>query len=170
MQAAIVAQQTSTLVQLFTFDAPLLTQSGPSNAPTSGGAAITFRGNNFGSVNFSPTAGVSTTPCATTSWISDSMATCRASPGFGKVLSTMLTLGGIVGTAMMQFSFSTPVVTAHDTPNAPPIMNSATITVYGLNFAVADATLLAYAKPNAPLPTILCPPSQTAHEACLVCL
>jgi len=91
---SVVVEETSTdltfsgsKTQAFHYDGPRATTVSPANAPQTGGATLTVTGTNFGSFNDpNPTKvlkfKIGDTDCVSTTWTSDSSATCVTPPGF----------------------------------------------------------------------------------------
>jgi hypothetical protein len=125
----------------FTFNAPVPTHTYPVNQPTSAGASVTFVGLGFGSVDFSPTVGLADVgyACATTGWSTATSLTCKSSLYDYGTASPVVTVGQIVGTRILAFSYDAPVMSVTSASNLVTTAG-ATITINGLNFAGVSAT------------------------------
>lgn len=124
----------------FTYDAPVVSMVSHKNMPSTSGASITIYGNQFGFEDTTPLPRVGVTRCATTSWNSETTLVCKTASGTGFSHSFALTVGVMVGTLNVQFSYDAPVLTFPHRPNAPAT-GSASLTLYGMNFATGDLTL-----------------------------
>jgi len=156
------------LERSWTFDAPVLQSILQPNGPTSGGAALSILGRNFGwkysdsqgklyKSSETPAAVVSTSSkdikCETTTWISDSSVACITPSGVGEVRSVSVDTGCNyapcadvsrvainAGTIQNAFTYDGPVVTYMDRNNGPT-KGGAQVTFYGTNFGPIDAVL-----------------------------
>ena len=134
--ATVNAVVGTSYVQL-TFDAPALTGYS-ANTPMTG--AVTLFGLNFGFADFSAMLRIAATGCATTSWISVTSIGCRLHPGTTSVATSSLTASTLIGTQALRFSYDTPVATAGSPSNAALNGMALSVTIFGLNFNVADVT------------------------------
>ena len=75
------------------------------NAPSSGGISLTVAGLSFATADYTPTAVVAATLCATAAWASATSVLCQAAHGVGTSLSVVVTTSTAAGTAFGAFSF-----------------------------------------------------------------
>jgi hypothetical protein len=137
-----VASLLGTATGMFSYDAPVVTSSdvsaaaySTSNGPASGNYDMTIIGANFGDVSRGAKARIGSTACRTTAWKSDSTVVCRMPDGTGKAKSVPVTLGRLVGTQYIAFSYDSPTVTYINRNNGPT-SGAASVTLYGFNFAL----------------------------------
>jgi hypothetical protein len=140
--ALTVSQKVGTLFPFFTFDSALLTSAGVTNAATSGGAIATVRGMNFANTDRTVSSQLGSTACATTSWTSQSQLRCFVSAGTGASYGVAVAVAKVVGSSLSVFSYDGPVVTRLPIRNGPP-SSGQTLTMYGMNFGVTDASVSA---------------------------
>ena len=133
----LLASLGGTLLNGFTFDAPVLTDStGLTNTPGSASASsVTILGLGFSLYDPSASASVGGARCQTTEWISATSLGCLSSAGAAS--SLVVTIDGNVGCGQATFSFDSPVVTGVHPANVP---NSAggVLSVTGTNFGSLD--------------------------------
>jgi hypothetical protein len=124
----------------FSYDAPVVSfAAAPTNGPISGGAGVTMYGHNFGSIDFTATAMVSSTECATTVWTSGTHVECLTSAGHGQAHALVLNLGGLAGTYAAHYSYDAPVVTILDGLNGA-VTSGTRVTVSGSDFGAISLT------------------------------
>ena len=78
------------------------------NAAVSGGSSLTQMGVNFGAVDPSPTASLTTADvCGTASWTTTTLVSLLCAPQAygGSAVATTLTIGAVAGTLTGRFSF-----------------------------------------------------------------
>jgi hypothetical protein len=137
--AVAVESVAGTSVNVFTYDAPVVTRSAMSNAPTSGGAELTVNGINFGMSDATPTIRLGSSTCQSSLWLSNTAASCLHSEGAGFNQLMAVTVDGVPGTVSYGFTYDPPTMTMADTFNIPA-SGGATITVEGVNFGPSDAS------------------------------
>jgi hypothetical protein len=135
-----------TIVDTFTYDAPVIQQVTQANGATSGGATVTVLGMNLGNSDMSSTVLVGHSECQKTIWVSPTSLACVVPEGFGgiagKGMDVNAVVGGIIGTYQTSFTFDAPVITSSMKPNGPTTAGS-TVTINGANFASMDTTVSA---------------------------
>jgi hypothetical protein len=142
-----VASVVATVTNVFTFDAPVLSQW-VQNAPFSGAADLTVHGFNFGLAYLTPSLAIASAPCGTTSWQSSTAVHCFNLPSMAQYPGySEMTLASVIGTGDRLFSFDVPV-TSLVSPNLPHSA-SASVTVAGLNFGTSNYTATFHASGGA---------------------
>jgi hypothetical protein len=85
---------------------------------------------------------LSSAPCATSTWISTTAASCAPTAMYDadppRDVTSYVTVGGVAGTAAGAFSFDASVVSSVQLNM--PLSGSASLTVSGLNFGVGEQT------------------------------
>jgi hypothetical protein len=128
----------------FTYDAPTITQSFISNAPTQSGTVVTIFGFNFAErgdafqSTTKPTVLIDGTACKSM-WESATSLTCTTPNGAGHALAVGAAMSGVTGTQAAVFTFDAPVVTNALTGNMVT-SGSSSVTLQGTNFAMTDMT------------------------------
>jgi hypothetical protein len=133
---------TSIVASKFSYDSPQITLLTAPNTAVSGGGIISILGRNFGSENTSPALRIGQTDCITSSWRSDSLVTCRASPGIGGKQAVFANVGLRKGQSGGAFTFDAPVITISRTPNAPTAA-ATVVTFNGMNFGSTPSVVAA---------------------------
>jgi len=151
-----------TQASVYSYDAPLVTRLDRLNSPASGGAQLTLYGFNFGFEDFTPTALLGRTTCATTSWTSLTITRCVTSSGQGQQLNTAITINSIIGTQLLGFTYDPPVVTISSITNAPT-SGFAGVTISGMSFGTSDFTA------SATLGNALCATTSWSTGTSLTC-
>jgi hypothetical protein len=124
---------------MFSYDAPAVSYANNWNAPTSSGTSVTLLGSNFGGRDYSQTAAIGVTACATTAYGTMTSVLCLSPNGVGDLQSPRVASGQLSGTMNVAFSYDSPVITRVTTYNGPTTAGTS-ITVYGTNFGVGDGT------------------------------
>jgi hypothetical protein len=126
----------------FSFNSPVVSDLGPSNLATTGGAQITLFGVNFGMLATTPTTRLGSTVCETSSWTSDTHVVCTGKAGSKTAHPVMITMSSLVGTALGMFSFDAPVISAINQPSGVsfngPTSGGQPVTLLGINFDTAE--------------------------------
>ena len=105
----------ATRSELFTFDAPVISEVHPRNGPTYPLhflTALTFAGSNFGPSFSSPSLMLGSSVCSAMAYVSGTSLRCSAPRGTGAGLISTATISLVVGTSMQDFTFDAPCVTA----------------------------------------------------------
>jgi len=166
-----VGSVVGTFFQAITFDAPSVTAGGR-NTPFSGGASITVMGLNFGELEHTHSAALSTALCVTSSWLSATAVTCAPGP-MREVdppldVTAWLTVGSVAGTSVGVFSFDAAVVSAVR-QNAPH-SGYASVTVFGLDFGVGEHTVTAALEQGGEGTLGVCVTSSWSSATSVACL
>jgi hypothetical protein len=129
--------QIGTLMDIFTYDAPVISNKGSSNMPTAGSSVVSTYGQNFASSSFTPTIRMGTSLCTSSAWVSDTEVHCISPTGYGVLHTQAVTLSQVVGTIMQAYTYDAAVPTSLAPGNSP---NSAggILTLGGLNFGSSD--------------------------------
>lgn len=149
-----LAGVSGTALNMFTFDAPMISSLVSDNAPITGGASITLAGVNFAEgLYLTPTVTIGTAQCSTTSWQTTTLVTCSSGIATGrgggaiagKKINIQVTMNAIVGTAKTLFSFDAPVMSTFASVSHGPVANSpttggTTMSLMGSNFGQAYAS------------------------------
>jgi hypothetical protein len=129
----------------FTYDSPVVTFTPAYNVPVLGRTTVydqqlvlTAIGFNFGAADYSATSSLRSHPCQCSAWVSNTQLSCytAAARFFTRELRMTVTLGELVGTGSLQFSYDAPVITAISRANIA--LTGAPLSVMGLNFAQSD--------------------------------
>ena len=167
-----VAAVVGTRAQLFSFDAPLVSNiiSGHSNRGFSNSISVTIAGLNFGYKIATPTAFfMANSACPTTAWTSASTVSCQSEAVTYKSSVPLLKVdvATIIGTAPELFTFDAPVVSYDVTGEAAKrnlaMSGGSSVTVTGLNFASANPSATAMVKGQ------MCSCSQWASATTILC-
>jgi hypothetical protein len=143
-----MSSMSGTYIKSFTFDSPVVSSLLRANHPVMGWSSITIYGNNFGQVQFTPTAVVGLseimdvigiTITQQTVWQTDTSMKALSASGSGIFVGFMATVTALVGTATNFFSYNAPVMTHGEKPNFP-FSGGNFMTVQGVNFGVQDLT------------------------------
>ena len=153
-----VASLLGTSAELFTFDAPVISNSVNTNTVISGGASVTFLGLNFASKSYSSSAMINDQLCATNLWTTQTSLVCmyakqtaleqkcvvNSATGdlacrydAGKKLT--MTVSAVVGTSAHYFTFDAPVISA-SSKNNMPTCSGTYMTLTGFNFGTTSST------------------------------
>jgi hypothetical protein len=131
-------------LSMFTFDSPVITFHENWNGPTSGAFSVTIIGMGLGSADFTSSAKLGPSLCATTSWNSLTSLSCLVStPGGGHGLRLIVTTAEYTGTSDRSFSYDGLVLTGQAPPNSPPTAGLS-VTLLGSGFDTADHTPSSY--------------------------
>jgi hypothetical protein len=123
-----------------TFDAPVLSAMLRSNIANSGRLSVTVTGLSFGYPDYTTSAPVGISSCATAAWTSSTTVACFFTlSGIGSAVYSTVTVAAVAGTMEAGMSFDAPVVSSFVAINSAT-SNSVSVTVSGLAFAVDDAT------------------------------
>ena len=122
---------------VFTFDAPVLTNTATPNIPGTGGASVTITGINFAPVDTSKAVTVGVSNCQTVSWVSASSLTCNFPRGATSGIYLQYQLNSRIGTAATLFSFDAPVLSQTLLVNAPA-SGTTILTLRGKEFGFAS--------------------------------
>jgi hypothetical protein len=99
------------LQNAFGFVKPTFTGISPAMQPTSGKSEITFFGVNFGgNPHDLARLQIGSTPCHSTTWLSDTSARCRIPSGVANQLSAAYSIGSYVTVLTRVFTYISPVV------------------------------------------------------------
>jgi hypothetical protein len=110
------------------------------NAVSSGTGTFTISGLNFGASSPTATASLTTVDvCGSTAWTSATTVACAPRAYGGSRVRTTVSVSALVGTLTGRFSFDNAV--ASDMRRNSPHSGHASLTVFGLNFGVADRTM-----------------------------
>jgi hypothetical protein len=137
-----VSASVGTQLVALTFDAPLATSVLPVNAATSAGVSLTLSGDNFGTVDATPSAALGSSGCLTTVWSSDSSVVCTPMGGSGRALLGGVSVSSVVGTVLSSFTYDAPAVTRGRSMNVA-MSELAWVTLTGLSFGPGDSTVSA---------------------------
>ena len=86
--------------------APAVSYVAPDNMAMCSGGTVTISGLNFAATDLTPTTGVVSTLCTTTSWTSGTSVSCHMrSSGSNIALVVPMTVTGVVGTGALLFTF-----------------------------------------------------------------
>ena len=96
--AITIASHVGTLVDILTFDAPVLSGAIGANGPTTGGSILTARGMQLAMLDLSPTAAISITPCMSTGWTSTTSVRCSVRTAYGIEHFSVITVSSLLGT------------------------------------------------------------------------
>jgi hypothetical protein len=147
---------------IFTYDAPVITNHVPANAPLGATATITVQGTNFGSADRSATVKLASSSCTSADWISDTSILCGVPIGAGKGMATSITFLGQSGSGL-GFTFDSPVITDITRANGPTTAGTTT-TVSGSNFGVSDL------NPDVNIGGVSCAVSQWVSTTSVTCV
>jgi len=134
-----VEKNIGTSSTLFSFDSPVVTSYGR-NSPSTGGISLTISGLDFSTIDFTSSASIGQSLCATASWASSTSVSCYAPQGYGSALAITLTVANTVGTQASVFTYDSPVMTSVGTRNGPA-KSGASLSIVGFNFGSSDATM-----------------------------
>jgi hypothetical protein len=141
-----------TVSKVFSYDSPVVTALVLNNGPVTAGSTVTIAGQNFGtSAAQIAIAGLVEGRCSTTIWVSTTSLACTGTPtmlaGAGVGRSFLATIGGLVGTLPLSFTYDAPLVnrlyTTGASPAGPPnapVSGKASITLVGGNFGAVGST------------------------------
>jgi hypothetical protein len=134
-----VSTSVGTAIPLFTYDSPVLLGISSDNAPMTGGATITMRGQNMGFINVSPTITIGVSTCASSVWVSGTSLLCGQSNvgGHSSKHFVAVTIASVVRTLAGVFTYDSPVVSATLQQNAPP-SSAHSVTLLGMNFGSSN--------------------------------
>jgi len=135
----ILTTTPGTGILAYTYDSPVVTYVSRPNGATSGGSSLTIRGSNFAPSDFSSSIAIGATVCMTSVWRTDSIIVCQLSAGIKPALHGAVTVGRVVGTAELGFTYDAPVVT-RTVPKNAPTSSGGTLTVSGTNFGMMDGS------------------------------
>ena len=150
---AIASRVIGSTLPLFTFDAPVLSDTfAAANTPVSGQlsfstlSALTLAGSNFATLpNPTPTTSIGSTICHTTSWHSTTAVLCTIRKRTTSVptFDMVMTVGTVVGCHVDGFSFDAPVLSLIQPYNTPGTGDNQRydLTLVGLNFDPTDLTV-----------------------------
>ena len=85
--------------------APAVSYLGVGNFARTAESTVTVSGLSFGTTDNTPSGRVDALTCATAAWASATTVLCWNSNGQPSVITTELTVGGLVGTRYPQFTF-----------------------------------------------------------------
>jgi len=134
---------------LLTYDAPVLTYavSAKQNNPTSGDDRVTISGLDFASADTTPTVFAAMTRCNSASWSSATSLRCFTPAGTGRNMPYGVAVLSIIGTARstanLWVTYDTPVISSSRITSNSAATAGSVLTMFGLNFAVLDATVSA---------------------------
>ena len=155
-----------TLLQAFSFDAPVVSHLPLPNAATTGRASITIAGFNFGTKDYTLTAILSNTQCSTTSWKAPTQLSClspAATSFLGSGQPVIVTVADFVGTFTQAFTFDAPVLTF--TARNGPTTGGLSLTIAGSNFG----TSLTGSTPSSRIGGTPCVCSQWITTTSVIC-
>jgi hypothetical protein len=132
-----VGQVESYAANVLSYDAVSVSSLSPSNSPATGAITLTAIGSSFATADLTGRARVGATSCAASTWVSDSILTCRVSSGVKDMRGVSVTVERQVGTAGQSFSFDAASLSAVRASNIPT-SGSGQVTVFGANFGLSD--------------------------------
>lgn len=143
LATAVLHDLFGTSPSVFTYDSPVMTVASPSNTPTTGAGDVTVYGLNFGMTDRTPSVHLGATVCMTTVWTADSSVKCVPAFGTGGKNAIAAIVTGVIGTMHIAFSYDSPVMSNNEIQNAA-LTSGASLTVFGVNFAVNSPSATLY--------------------------
>lgn len=105
-----IVSVTSDPVVLFSYSAPTITGLTKISAPTAGGI-LNVTGTNFGPANQQEVR-IADIPCASLTWVSHTLVSCRVTEGQGVNLTVKLIAGGQTAVSSTLYSFDPPAISS----------------------------------------------------------
>merc|ERR1711871_1418440 len=113
------------------YDAPHVALVEPRSGSNAGAFDIQLTGKSFGmNASSSLTAKIGSKPCLKTTWVNDTVMSCRVPPGAGSNLPVRVFVKGRPGTGSATFSYDSPVVSSIS-PKEGPAKGGVPMTIKG---------------------------------------
>jgi len=118
--ALTIGSLAGSLLNVFSFDGPIITNIKQPNAPPSSGAVVTVSGMNFVQPAGNPSLSMGSVACSQSTYVSGTSMTCVPAVGSGQDLTVTTTLQLVVGTMLLAYSYDAPSSRRSCAPTLPP--------------------------------------------------
>eukprot|EP00961_Rhodomonas_salina_P046333 621865-Rhodomonas_salina.3 len=145
--AATVALATGTNTNLFSYNSPIVSNVQAANSPAAGSSISTLFGINFGESDYTTKSRIDSKASERSIWTADTSLTAMSPDGDldgdREGLEIVVTVAMQLDTTSLLFTYDAGLVSSISLTNAPTRSVGSSITLAGLNYAVADSSLLA---------------------------